>query len=156
MSPVEKTLTGSLRNSKKGRKCHLILNCDEEKLLFHQISSLGNASAIHNTEFWKVVSGTCHLGTYSKFKVFIFFNWRTIGLQYCIIFRCTAQQFSTFTDYIPLWASLVVLVVKNQPANTGDIRDADLIPGLGRSPGEGKGNPLWYSWLENSMGWGAW
>ena len=39
-------------------------------------------------------------------------------------------------------ASQVVLVVKNPSANTGDKRDADLIPGLGRSPGGGHGNPL--------------
>ena len=46
--------------------------------------------------------------------------------------------------------------VKNLPANAGDIRDASLIPGLGRSPGEGNGNPLQYSCLENSMDRGAW
>ena len=40
------------------------------------------------------------------------------------------------------WASQVVLVVKNPPANAGDIKDAVLIPGLGRSPGGGYGNPL--------------
>ena len=38
-------------------------------------------------------------------------------------------------------ASQVALVVKNLPANAGDIRDVGLIPGPGRSPGEGKGNP---------------
>ena len=43
-------------------------------------------------------------------------------------------------------------MVKNPPANAGDARDAGLIPGLGRSPGEGKGYPLQYSDLENSMG----
>ena len=48
-------------------------------------------------------------------------------------------------------ASQVVLVVKNLPANAGDIRDVGLIPGLGRSPGEGNGNPLQYSCLENPM-----
>ena len=48
-------------------------------------------------------------------------------------------------------ASQVALVVKNLPANTGDIRDSDLIPGLGRSPGGGHGNPLQYSFLENPM-----
>ena len=37
-------------------------------------------------------------------------------------------------------------VVKNPPANTGDTRDAGLIPGLGRSPGVENGNPLHYSW----------
>ena len=40
----------------------------------------------------------------------------------------------------------VVLVVKNPPANAGDIRDAGLIPGSGRSLGEGIGYPLQYSW----------
>ena len=39
MNPVDKTVSGSLRNSKRGLKCHLILNCDEEWLLFHQILS---------------------------------------------------------------------------------------------------------------------
>ena len=46
-------------------------------------------------------------------------------------------------------------MVKNPPANAGDIRDADSIPGSGRSPGEGNGNPLQYSCLENSMDRGA-
>ena len=43
------------------------------------------------------------------------------------------------------------LVVENLPANAGDIRDAGLIPGLGRSPGGGPGNPLQYTFLENPM-----
>ena len=42
-------------------------------------------------------------------------------------------------------------VVKNPTANAGDIKDLGLIPGLGRSSGEGKGYPLQYSGLENSM-----
>jgi len=42
-------------------------------------------------------------------------------------------------------------VVKNPPANEGDARDVGLIPGLGRSPGVGNGNPLQYSCLENSI-----
>ena len=45
------------------------------------------------------------------------------------------------------WTSQVALIVKNLPANAGDIRDAGSIPGLGRSPGEGNGNPLQYSCL---------
>ena len=53
-------------------------------------------------------------------------------------------------------ASLVVLVVKNPSDNVGDIRDASSIPGLGRSPGGGNGNPLQYSCLENPMERGAW
>jgi len=52
-------------------------------------------------------------------------------------------------------ASQVALVVKNPPANAGDIRDTGSIPGLGRSPGGGHGNPLQYSCLENLMDRGA-
>ena len=50
----------------------------------------------------------------------------------------------------------MVLVVKNPSANAGDIRDVGSIPGLGRSPGGGHGNPLHYSHLENPMDRGAW
>ena len=46
-------------------------------------------------------------------------------------------------------------MVKNPPARTGDTRDVGLIPGSGRSPGEGNGNPLQYSCLENPMDRGA-
>ena len=53
-------------------------------------------------------------------------------------------------------ASQVVLVVKNPPANAGNIKDVDLIPRSGRSPGGGHGNPLQYSCLENPMDRGAW
>ena len=47
-------------------------------------------------------------------------------------------------------------MVKNLPANTGDIRDTGSIPGSGRSPGGGHCNPLQYSCLENPMDRGAW
>ena len=50
----------------------------------------------------------------------------------------------------------VVLVVKNPPANAGDIRDAGLIPGLGRFPEGGHGNPFQYSCLEKPMDRGDW
>ena len=46
--------------------------------------------------------------------------------------------------------------VEKVPTNAGDARDAGSIPGSGRSPGEGNGNPLQYSCLENSMDRGAW
>ena len=48
------------------------------------------------------------------------------------------------------------LVGKNLPASVGDARVIGLIPGLGRSPGGGNGNPLQYSCLENSKDRGAW
>ena len=50
----------------------------------------------------------------------------------------------------------MALVVKNWPANAGDVRDAGSIPGSGRSPGGGNSNPLQYSCLENPMDRGAW
>ena len=53
-------------------------------------------------------------------------------------------------------ASPVAQLVKNQPATAGDTRDTGLIPGSGRSPGVGNGNPLQYSYLDNSMGRRAW
>ena len=54
-------------------------------------------------------------------------------------------------------ASQVALVVKNLPANAGDLGDVpSSIPGLGRLPGEGHGNPLQHSCLENLMDKGVW
>ena len=47
--------------------------------------------------------------------------------------------------------SQLVLVVKSLPAKTGDINFQGSVPGLGRSPGEGNGNPLQYSYMENPM-----
>ena len=52
--------------------------------------------------------------------------------------------------------SQVALVIKNSPGDAGDIKDTGSIPGLGRFPGEGDGNPLWHSCLENPMDRGAW
>ena len=54
------------------------------------------------------------------------------------------------TNYI-WWASQEALMVKNAPTTAGNARDAGSIPGLGRFSGEGHGNPLKYSHLENSM-----
>ena len=53
-------------------------------------------------------------------------------------------------------ASQVALVVKNLPANAGDIRDSGLIPGSGRSPGGGHGDPHQSCCLEQPMDRGAW
>ena len=53
-------------------------------------------------------------------------------------------------------ASQVVLVIKNLPANAGDLRDKGLIPGSGRSPGGGHGNPLQYGCLQNPTDRGTW
>ena len=50
----------------------------------------------------------------------------------------------------------MALVIKNPPANAGDVRDAGSIPGLGRYLGGGNGNSLQYSSLENPMDRGTW
>ena len=55
-----------------------------------------------------------------------------------------------------VWASQVVLVVKNPPANAGDVRDVGSILRLGRSRGRGNCYPLQYSCLKNPMDRGAW
>ena len=63
-------------------------------------------------------------------------------------------------NFIPtcslLWGFPGGLVVKNLPANSGDAGDSGSIPGWGRSPGGGHGNPLQYSCLGNPMDRGAW
>ena len=50
----------------------------------------------------------------------------------------------------------MALAVKNPPANAGDIEDMGSVPGSGRSPGGGNGNPLQYSCLENPVDRAAW
>ena len=52
--------------------------------------------------------------------------------------------------------SQVAQVVRNSPVNVGDVKNASSFPGLGRSPGEGPGNPLQYSCLGNPMDRAAW
>ena len=58
-------------------------------------------------------------------------------------------------EWASFWASQVAPVIKNPLVNAGEIRDVGLIPGSGRSPGEGIGNPFQCSCLENSMDRGA-
>ena len=72
-------------------------------------------------------------------------SWQSKALSR-VFSNTTVQKHQFFSA-----ASRVVLVVKDPPANAGDIRDAVSIPGLGRSPGEGNDNPLQYSCLGNPM-----
>ena len=62
-----------------------------------------------------------------------------------------AYTFYTHTYIYTCMASKVELVVKNQLASPGDLKDVSSIPGSGTSPGGERGNPLQYSCLENSM-----
>ena len=75
-------------------------------------------------------------------------GWLTI--TWSLAHSCLVEMTSIHYPWT-LWdrASRVVLVVKNLPANAGDIRNVVLIPGLGRASGKGNGHPLNYSCLEN-------
>ena len=70
------------------------------------------------------------------------------------MFACHISQ--DMLDVFPVEGALVALMVKNLPADAGDLRDTGSIPGSGRSLGGGHGNPLQYSCLENPMDRGAW
>ena len=61
-----------------------------------------------------------------------------------------------YVEMCNIWASQVVLVLKNPRANARDAKDTGLIPGPGRSSGGGNDNPLQYSCLENPMDRGVW
>ena len=79
----------------------------------------------------------------------------TSWVSQCIL----VSLWSTFTlthRYMAPRASHVALVVKNLPANTGDVRDSGSISGSGRSPGGRHCNPLQYSCLENPVDRGIW
>ena len=76
-----------------------------------------------------------------------------ICIYICVYFNINMH----IHTYIHIYgASQVSLVVKNQAANAGDLRDMGSIPGSGRSPEGGHGNPLQYTCLENPMDRGAW
>ena len=91
----------------------------------------------------------------------VFYTTVTFKLSFTLIicwldykWNTSGRQFG-FMDDKPK-ASQVALVVKNPPVNAEDKRDVNSIPGLGRSPGKGHGNPLQFSCLENPMDRGAW
>ena len=106
-----------------------------------------------------------HLGVY---LILSFWIYPSVGLFYLILsfyFYVLSRSVSFLNlGEMALYrrhpmepgASQVVPVAKNPPANEGDAGDMGSIPGLGRSLGEGNGNPLQYSFLGNPMGRGAW
>ena len=80
---------------------------------------------------------------------------KTIALTiWTFVSKVMALLFNMLSSFVG--ASQVALVVNKQPANAGDVTHVGSIPGSGRSPGVGNGNPLQYSWLENSIDRGAW
>ena len=87
-------------------------------------------------------------------RIYVYFllvctNLTTLLASYYIL-QCTLVA-----SLNSIGASQVVLMIKNLPADAGDRRDVGSIPGLGRYPGERKGDPLQYSCLENSLDRGA-
>ena len=84
-----------------------------------------------------------------------FYQWHCQTLS--TLFKVSLDPFPTIFTLLSAIgrASQVALVVKNPPANAGDVRHLGSIPGLGRSPGGGHGNPLQYSCLENPTDRGA-
>jgi len=96
-----------------------------------------------------------HIGALGKqaWEMGIFAN------SFCLIIEENVSQAGTdsfLSLYLMVWTSQMVLVVKNLPANAGDVRETGSISGLERSPAGGHGNPLHYSCLENPMERGAW
>jgi len=116
-------------------------------------------------KFTKNVS--CVFGEWRQTKyIFYHRSESTLTGGYSFFQAKTSQDSSPKSELIPwrlnrhllikFWASQMALVVKNMPANAGDIRDVGSIPGSGRSPGGGHGNPFQYFCLEKSMDRGAW
>jgi len=139
------------------------------------INSNAFCKTFHNTKNKKVKHVICHKSK-SKEKALFFIK---VSRYSCFLY--ILLQFLFRRSYFPLslcvfpefifqkleawlisnnsptyknqqWGSSGGTVVKNPPANAGDARDIGLIPGSGRPSGEGNGNPLQYSCLENSHG----
>ena len=93
----------------------------------------------------------------------IVFHWSVFILIPCwlpqlcnMVWNKAWRPYCSYCIFHTPWASQVVLVVKNLPANEGDVRETSSIPGLGRSPGGQGGNSLQYSCLENPRDKGVW
>ena len=92
-------------------------------------------------------------------------SWRCKSSLGKMMFHCSPTTPSTFSRY--WWKSEIKVrigregfpdgtTIKNLPCNAGDMGDAGSVPGLGRSPGGGCGNPLQYSCLNNFLDRGTW
>ena len=81
----------------------------------------------------------------------VFLSGEFHGQRSLVGYNPWGHKESDTIEWLTLWASQVALVVKNQPANAGDIWDIGSTPGSGRSSGGECGNPLQYSCLENPV-----
>ena len=100
------------------------------------------------TWFWSVPSST------DGKQCILMVQSRHSGARWDSNLSSTTSQVALPRRY--LMGTQMLLMVMNPPASAGDARDVSSIPGLGRSPGGGHGNPLQYSCLENPMDRGAW
>ena len=105
--------------------------------------------------------GQAHLLSAIQSPETLHYYWDTGSIYGCLIYPWPAVRVLTNPDTIIFpfgppsslfWAFQVVIEVKNLSANAGDVRDVGSIPGSGRSPGGGHGNPLQCSCLENPQG----
>ena len=92
---------------------------------------------------------SCFLGAHGSYHL-VWYGWKASS-------PCCGGHSCIGLKNLGVWRGFLGgLVVKNPPANAGDVRGAGSSPGPGRSPAEGNGNPLQYSRLENPMDRGAW
>ena len=107
------------------------------------------------TSFWVLTGTSC----WDKARIPEWNFESTITLSHHVS-PAIASHLVLIPQYLPLSTHFTGFpggtVIKNLPAHAGDIRDAGLIPGSGRSPEEGNGNPLQYSCLEHSIDRGVW
>ena len=83
-------------------------------------------------------------------------RWGVLRFLSCLFLSLGSFTIRDSFTRMQLGASQVAEVVKNPPASAGGIRDVSWIPGSGRSPGGGNGNPLQYSYLGNPLDRGVW
>ena len=105
-----------------------------------------------NVSYWSIVDLQCRVNFCCTAK------WSSYTYTYTFFFTFfSIMVYHRILNIVPdtIQASQVELVVKNLPVNSRDLRDTSSLPGWGRSPRGGYGNPLQYSWLENPMDRGA-
>ena len=108
-------------------------------------------------DWWSIVLQIAKSQTWLKqWTEIVFLHFWSLKIQNQDVSRAVLPVKALGQRSPTFWASWVVLVLKNPPANAGDVGDVDSIPGWGRFLGGGHGNPLQYSFLENLMDRGTW
>ena len=112
-----------------------------------RVFSSESALRIRWPKYWSFsISPSCEYSGLISFQIDWFDFLAVQGLTR--VFSSTIQKHQFFSIQPSLWSNSVV---KNLPAHVGGTGDTGSIPGLGRTPGVGNGNPQQYSCLENSM-----